>query len=324
MGVTHHSNYFRFMEEARIDFMEKVGWSYDKFEEEGVSSPVMSVEGEYKKSTTYPDVITIDTHVIKMSRFKITLEYKMYVKDELVFRGTSVNCFLGENGPVCLEKQYPGFYEKLKEQMVSQETALGREIEIKIPLEAGQFERIYEAMTGVGTDGIKFGKTTHLYKKDEYYSLYDSREERLASDEPQVIRIRTEDDGVEEKAYFTLKRKTKQNGIELNKEDETYVEDADVLRDLLSFSKYKCWFKKEKDAFSSHCNSSVLENVDFHLELEKVNGMPYVELEVTDESGDADKIKIALGEFVKLLGLNPDKKDSRSWIEIINSNKQAC
>lgn len=30
MGVTHHSNYIRFMEEARVDFLDKVGYSYKK------------------------------------------------------------------------------------------------------------------------------------------------------------------------------------------------------------------------------------------------------------------------------------------------------
>ena len=27
MGITHHSNYVRFMEEARVDWMDQVGWS---------------------------------------------------------------------------------------------------------------------------------------------------------------------------------------------------------------------------------------------------------------------------------------------------------
>ena len=30
MGITHHSNYIRWMEEARVDFMEQIGWGYDK------------------------------------------------------------------------------------------------------------------------------------------------------------------------------------------------------------------------------------------------------------------------------------------------------
>ena len=42
MQFTHHSNYIRFMEEARLDFMEQMGWGYDKMEEEGIASPVHS------------------------------------------------------------------------------------------------------------------------------------------------------------------------------------------------------------------------------------------------------------------------------------------
>ena len=37
MGITHHSNYIRWMEEARVDFMEQIGWGYDKMEECGIS-----------------------------------------------------------------------------------------------------------------------------------------------------------------------------------------------------------------------------------------------------------------------------------------------
>ena len=33
MGITHHSNYIRWMEEARVDFMEQIGWGYDKMED---------------------------------------------------------------------------------------------------------------------------------------------------------------------------------------------------------------------------------------------------------------------------------------------------
>ena len=28
MGITHHSNYIRWMEEARIDYLEKLGYGY--------------------------------------------------------------------------------------------------------------------------------------------------------------------------------------------------------------------------------------------------------------------------------------------------------
>ena len=35
MGITHHSNYIRWMEEARIDYRRQVGLPYEKMEEIG-------------------------------------------------------------------------------------------------------------------------------------------------------------------------------------------------------------------------------------------------------------------------------------------------
>ena len=36
MGITHHSNYIRWMEEARIDFLRQIGWDYAKLESIGI------------------------------------------------------------------------------------------------------------------------------------------------------------------------------------------------------------------------------------------------------------------------------------------------
>ena len=36
MGVTHHANYIHWMEEARIDFMQQLGFPYKRMEAAGV------------------------------------------------------------------------------------------------------------------------------------------------------------------------------------------------------------------------------------------------------------------------------------------------
>ena len=43
MGIVHHANYIRWMEEARIDFLAQLGFPYARMEAEGVLSPVRSV-----------------------------------------------------------------------------------------------------------------------------------------------------------------------------------------------------------------------------------------------------------------------------------------
>lgn len=39
MGIIHHSNYIRWFEEARIDFMDHCGFSYAQMEKDGLISP---------------------------------------------------------------------------------------------------------------------------------------------------------------------------------------------------------------------------------------------------------------------------------------------
>ncbi|MCD7826146.1 MAG: acyl-CoA thioesterase [Clostridiaceae bacterium] len=115
MQFTHHSNYIRFMEEARIDLMEQLGWGYDKMEQEHIISPVIDISCHYKKSTSYPDVIKIIVTVEKLSSVKLILAYQMYVEDELVCESASTHCFLNETGkPINLKRQYPDFYSALE------------------------------------------------------------------------------------------------------------------------------------------------------------------------------------------------------------------
>lgn len=114
MGITHHSNYIRFMEEARVRFLKDIGWGYDKLEQEGVISPVVSVSCEYKKPTTFADEILIDVKVKEITRVKLTIEYAMTVNDIVVFTAESSHCFVSENGrPISVQKQYPEFYDAL-------------------------------------------------------------------------------------------------------------------------------------------------------------------------------------------------------------------
>ena len=203
---------------------------------------------------------------------------------------------------------------------------MGREIEIKIPLTSKEFDRLYDFLClKISIEGIQIlgnmknpCERRFFLKKDEYYSKYKKEIERKENNEPQVIRIRSQDFENERRSYFTIKRKVVEDGIEVNKEDETFIEDTNVLRDFFALAGYSKWFSKEKKACGVYCKFSSFEGVTFHLELEIVNELKYVEIEVTDTEESAKDIKTGLTEFVKALNLDPLKKDSRSWVEIIN------
>ena len=119
MGITHHSNYIRWMEEARVNFLEELGYSYDRLEKEGIISPVVSVNCDYKKTSTFSDEITINVKIVEFKGIKLILEYEMRNQcDEIVCSANSTHCFLDMSGkPVRLNKEYPEFVEALNKAM---------------------------------------------------------------------------------------------------------------------------------------------------------------------------------------------------------------
>ena len=118
MGITHHSNYIRFMEEARINFLEQIGFPYDKLEEDGIISPVISVECEYKNATTFGDSIEIDVKIEEFKGVKLVIKYTMLNINtkEIVLIGKTKHCFIGkDNKPIILKREFEDFDKKLKE-----------------------------------------------------------------------------------------------------------------------------------------------------------------------------------------------------------------
>lgn len=118
MGVTHHSNYIRWMEEARVYFLEQVGLGYSKFEQNGIVSPVIGIKCDYKKTTTFDDEIIVDVKVKEFKGVKLIVEYIMTnaKTGEIVFTGVSKHCFLNNDSkPVILKKEFPIWDKRLRE-----------------------------------------------------------------------------------------------------------------------------------------------------------------------------------------------------------------
>ena len=117
MGITHHSNYIRWMEEARVDFFEKVGYDYKRLEDEGIISPVIGVECEYKTSTKFEDLIEIEVKILEFNGVRLIFEYVMKnaKTGDIVAKATSKHCFINEEGrPIILKKEFPELDEKFK------------------------------------------------------------------------------------------------------------------------------------------------------------------------------------------------------------------
>ena len=115
MGVTHHSNYIRWMEEARVNFLEQIGWPFAKLEASGFASPVLKLDCKYIRPTTFSDVVSITTYVEKFDGIRLTFGYEMQKEDgTVVCVATSSHCFVNLEGkPIRADKECPEFCEEL-------------------------------------------------------------------------------------------------------------------------------------------------------------------------------------------------------------------
>lgn len=75
MGIIHHSNYIRWMEEARIAYMDELGFPYRKVEESGIMSPVLSVQCDYKSMTRFGDRVAVEVRLASFKGVKYSISY---------------------------------------------------------------------------------------------------------------------------------------------------------------------------------------------------------------------------------------------------------
>ena len=117
MGVVHHSNYIRFLEEARCYWMEKIQMPFSLLEENGITIPVLGVNCTYKYHVTFNDTIIINVFAKEYSGVRMTLGYE--IKDNktgrTVLLGETRHCFTDKNlKPINLKKYAPEFSNKFE------------------------------------------------------------------------------------------------------------------------------------------------------------------------------------------------------------------
>ena len=106
MGIIHHSNYVKWMEEARIAFMESLGFGYDKVEELGIYSPVAGISVSYKNPVNFNDTVEIEVSITRYSGVIQEISYT-FTTGELAATATSKHCYLKEGKVINLRHAIP-------------------------------------------------------------------------------------------------------------------------------------------------------------------------------------------------------------------------
>lgn len=118
MGIVHHSNYIRMLEEARCDYLEQAGIPYSMIESRGILIPVLGVESKFLKPLRYGDVFAVYPCITKFNGVRLELSYKIFnrTNGELCNESRSSHCFTDESlRPVRLKLKYPDIYKVFSE-----------------------------------------------------------------------------------------------------------------------------------------------------------------------------------------------------------------
>lgn len=124
MKIIHHANYIHWMEEARVDVMEEIGFGYERMESMGIFCPVLGVSAEYKSMVRFNECVRIECRAAEYTGMKLTLLYRMTKLDsgELCTLGETRHGFLDAEGRIIsLKRNYPEIHQLILDAMITEQ-----------------------------------------------------------------------------------------------------------------------------------------------------------------------------------------------------------
>ena len=91
MGVVHHSNYLRLIEDARMDWLDANVINYRKLEDLGVIIPCAAASGKFLAFLRYDEPFSVEVKLIQYTGVKMVFTYEVRNTD------TGVLCYTGES-----------------------------------------------------------------------------------------------------------------------------------------------------------------------------------------------------------------------------------
>ena len=95
MGVVHHANYPIYFEQARVDWLKKMGMHYHKMEENGVMLPLSKLNINYKQPAKFGDVLSVKASLNQLPSASILFDYEIKNQlDQLITLGQTKLVFV--------------------------------------------------------------------------------------------------------------------------------------------------------------------------------------------------------------------------------------
>ena len=78
MGIVHHSNYLKFFELARIEWLEKLNIPYEKIEQNNIILPVVRCELKFIKPLFFGDYFFVKVFCTKKPTSTVEFSYEIF------------------------------------------------------------------------------------------------------------------------------------------------------------------------------------------------------------------------------------------------------
>lgn len=112
MGVVHHSNYIRWFETGRVEFLRELGLTLNEMMDDGILFPLVEVAAKFHAPAKFDDELEIVTTAEALTRAKMKFNYviRKCGDEKILAEGTSTNVFTCD-GKICRLPEK--FFERL-------------------------------------------------------------------------------------------------------------------------------------------------------------------------------------------------------------------
>ena len=115
MGIVHHAVYPIWYEIARMDFFEKMGFSYENMNAKGINPPLVELDLKYKAPATYPGRVVIRTRLTSYAPKKLELRYETWFNNQLCGTARTFHIWTGPDmKSLDMQKHLPEVYAKIQ------------------------------------------------------------------------------------------------------------------------------------------------------------------------------------------------------------------
>ena len=95
MGIVHHSNYLKFFEFARIEWLEELKMPYHEIERNKIILPVVNCELKFLKPLVFGDTFKVEVRCSKKPKSSIEFSYEIFnSRGEKTTEGRTLLAFL--------------------------------------------------------------------------------------------------------------------------------------------------------------------------------------------------------------------------------------